>query len=263
MLFLFQRNEDNHMGELDKRFWEIDLLRGIAVVMMIIFHFLFDLTWFGGYGIDVYTGFWWFFARATAMIFLVLVGVSLTLSRSRAAQKAKAGFRKYLKRGTKIFIWGLLITAVTYVFLPGAFIFFGVLHLIGVSVILAYPLMRHCYRNLALGLIIIAAGLYLATLRFDSWWLAWLGFMPEGLYTLDYFPILPWFGLVLTGLFMGNILYKSYKRGFSLPDLSGSITARPFCFLGRHSLLIYLIHQPILIIVLYLLGLVDVGMFLP
>lgn len=249
------------MKGLNKRFWEIDFLRGIAVIMMIIFHFLFDIAWFGGYGPNVYSGFWWVFARATATIFMLLVGISLTLSYSRAAQKRVAGFSKYLKRGIKIFVWGLIITAITWIFLPHAFIIFGILHLIGVSIILAYPLIKHRYRSLILGIIFIATGIYLTAMTFDFWWLVWMGFIPQGLYTLDYFPLFPWFGVVLIGLFLGNSLYKNYNRKFSLPDFSDSRFARPFCFLGRHSLLIYLIHQPILVIILYAFGVVNSGVF--
>lgn len=249
--------------DLEKRFWEIDFLRGVAIVMMIIFHFLFDLSYLGGYAVNVYSGFWWVFARVTATIFLLLVGISLTLSYSRAIQKrtGKLG-RKYLKRGLKIFSWGLIISAITWVFLRGGFVVFGVLHLIGVSIILAYPLIKYRHRNLILGIIFIIIGLYLANFFFDFYWLVWLGFMPRVFYTLDYFPLLPWFGVILIGIFIGNSLYKNYKRGFRLRDFSGSPVTRLFCFLGRHSLLIYLIHQPILIAVLYLFGVVDVGFLL-
>ncbi len=77
---------------------------------------------------------------------------------------------------------------------------------------------------------------------------------------LDYFPILPWFGLVLVGIFLGNTLYRDYKRRFPIKDVSNHPISRAFIFLGRNSLIIYLLHQPILIAVLYLLGFVDIGL---
>lgn len=246
---------------LEKRFWEIDFLRGIAIIMMIVFHFLFDLSYFGSYAVNVYSGFWWAFARATATVFILLVGISLTLSYSRAIQKktGKLG-RKYLNRGLKIFAWGLIITVITWVFLSWGFIVFGILHLIGISIILAYPFIKHRYRNLLLGIIFISIGLYLGNFIFDFGWLFWLGFMPQNFYTLDYFPLFPWFGVSLIGIFLGNSLYKNYKRRFRFPELSDSPFIKLFCFLGRHSLLIYLIHQPILIALLYLLGVADIGL---
>ncbi len=238
-------------------------MRGIAIIMMVVFHFLFDIYYFDSLVFNPHSGFWWFFARITASIFIVLVGVSLTLSHSRARQKGTtSGFMKYLKRGLKIFGWGIAITVLTWIFLPSGLIMFGVLHLIGISIILAYPFMRYRYLNFVLGTIFILIGVYLSTMTFDFYWLVWLGFMPHSFYTLDYFPIFSWFGVVLIGILVGNTLYKDYVRRFRLPDMSNNPLSRLLCYLGRRSLLIYLIHQPILIALLYLFGIVDFGMLL-
>jgi uncharacterized membrane protein len=87
--------------------------------------------------------------------------------------------------------------------------------------------------------------------------LLWLGFVPYNFYTLDYFPIFPWFGLVLIGIFLGNKFYQDGKRGFKLPDLSGSFIVDLLGTLGRNSLAIYLVHQPIIVATLFLLGIVP------
>jgi uncharacterized membrane protein len=131
--------------------------------------------------------------------------------------------------------------------LRNGFIIFGVLHFIGISIILAYPFIRFRILNLLVGVIVVIIGLYLQNFVFDFNWLFWLGFKPMYFYTFDYFPILPWFGVVLIGLFFGKMLYPNYKRRFKIKDLSGFKISKLFCFLGRHSLLIYLIHQPILV----------------
>lgn len=234
---------------LKERFWEIDSLRGIAIIMMIISNFVTDLNYFDVFEVDV-GGFWWYFAYVTASIFILLVGVSLTLSYSRAKLQGNVNYKKYLRRGLKIFSWGLIISMVTWAFMGNGFVVFGVLHLIGISIVLAYPLLRFKYLNLLTGVAIILAGIYLQGFAFGFLWLLWLGFIPAGFYSIDYFPILPWFGLVLIGLFAGNISYKNYKRGFRIPDFSGFSPVRSLCFLGRHSLLIYLIHQPLLIVLI-------------
>jgi len=231
------------------RYWEIDFLRGIAIVMMITFHFFFDLRYFGNYSINLHSGFWWFFARITATIFILLVGISLTLSYSRA-KKRKGLYRKYLYRGIKILSWGLIITLITYLFFREGFIIFGILHFIGIAIILAYPFIRMRFLNLFLGILFIIAGIYMAGMSFDFSWLMWLGFMPKHFYTFDYFPILPWFGVALIGLFLGNLLYPNGRKIIS--DYNSPFVSF-FSFLGRHSLLIYLIHQPILVILLYAL----------
>jgi uncharacterized membrane protein len=248
---------------LEKRFWEIDFLRGLAIIMMIVFHLLYDLTYFGGCNLDLHSGFWPYFARATATIFIFLVGVSLTLSFTRANKiqnLRKKLYLKYLKRGLRIFSWGLVITFATWIFLRDSFVLFGILHLIGISIILAYPFLKLRYWNLLLGIAFISLGIHLKNFTFGFLWLVWLGFMPDHFYTVDYFPIFPWFGVVLIGMFFGNLLYPDYTRKFNLYDLSNFNFTGLFYLLGRHSLIIYLIHQPILIILLYLLGIVDIDL---
>jgi len=243
----------------ENRFWEVDFLRGTAVVMMILFHFLFDLNYFVAVKINLVSGLWKYFAYATASIFIFLVGVSLVLSYSRAVkEKQVIGsqiFMKYLVRGVKIFSWGMLITLITLIFLPGGVIFFGVLHLIGVSIILAYPFIKYRKINIVIGILFIIAGFYLMEFNFNFNWLMWLGLRSGDFYTFDYFPLVPWFGVVLVGIFTGNVLYTGYKRKFNITEIPGFIFIKIGCFLGRNSLLIYLIHQPILTALLCLSGL--------
>jgi uncharacterized membrane protein len=240
---------------LEKRFWEIDFLRGLAIIMMIIYHLFYDLDFFNVHNISIISGFWWYFARTTAAMFILLVGISLTLSYSRArAWNPKSNlYPRYLRRGLKIFSWGLIITLMTWIFLREGFVMFGVLHLIGISIILAYPFLKLRYLNLLIGITFISIGMYLKNFTFGSSWWIWLGLTPYNFYTVDYFPIFPWFGVILIGLFIGNLLYPGYTRKFNLFDISNFSFIRLFCFLGRRSLLIYLIHQPILITLLIIL----------
>lgn len=250
-----------------QRFWEIDFLRGIAIIMMVLYHLLYNLHYFAHFNINVYSGFWMYFARTTATIFIFLVGVSLSISYSRVklfssgATKEMRLFLKFLRRGLKVFSWGLIITLVTRIFLGKAFIIFGILHLIGISIILAYPFLKLRYWNLLIGVLCIFLGAYLKGFSFDFYWLSWLGFRPAQFYSVDYFPLLPWFGLVLFGIFFGNIFYADYSRKFQLVEFSSLSGVKLLCFLGKHSLLIYLLHQPLMIAVFYLLGMVNISSF--
>lgn len=229
------------------RFWEIDAARGIAVLMMIAFHFLYDLNYFAGYNFMLSSGFWLAFACATVIIFLLLVGVSLSISYARAENLArKEIWLKYVRRGIRIFIYGLIITAVTLIAFPGNTIWFGVLHLIGLSIILAIPFLPKRKTALFLGLAFIVMGLLLAQSTASFPWLFWLGFMPANFYTFDYVPLLPWFGVVLLGLFFGKTFYDNRK-----PKLPSEY-AKPICWLGRHSLLVYFLHQLVLVAVVML-----------
>ena len=240
------------------RLWEVDALRGVAIVMMVVYHLLFDLSALAGYDIDVVTGFWRLWARVTASLFITLVGVSLTLSLTRARQAAPAAplFGKFLRRGLEVFGCGLLVTAATAILYPSEVVTFGILHFIGTGIVLAFPFLGLKWLNLPLGLACLVLGRLIegATLPFP--WLWWLGLPPAGYSTFDYFPLFPSFGLILLGVWAGELLYPAHVRHFPLPDLSATPPARLLGTLGRHSLLIYLIHQPLLMGALMLLGIV-------
>jgi len=249
--------------KIAQRFWEIDFLRGIAIIMMVFYHLLYNLHYFAHYNVNVYSGFWMYFARVTATTFIFLVGASLSISFSRTKKIYKDKnklFTKYLRRGLKVFSWGLIITLVTRIFLGKAFVIFGILHLIGISIILAYPFLKLCYWNLSIGLLCVFLGAYLKGFAFNFYWLSWLGLRPAQFYSVDYFPLLPWFGVVLIGIFFGNLVYSDYSRRFQLADISFFSGIKVLCFLGKHSLLIYLLHQPLIIAVLYLFGMVNVNL---
>ena len=248
--------------KLTKRFWEIDFLRGISIAKMVIYHLLYNLNYFGQYAINLNSTFW-LYASVNRPIFIFLVGISLTLSFSKAKKSfmnEKRLFLKYLIRGLKIFSWGLIITLVTRVFLREGYVVFGVLHLIGISIILAYPFLRLRLWNLIIGILLIFLGLHLKDLTFNFYWLVWLGLKPVHFYSVDYFPLLPWFGVVLMGIFFGNLFYPDRSRKFHLPDFSDFYIIKSFCFLGKRSLFIYLIHQPLIIAFLYLFGLVSISL---
>ncbi|WP_406655614.1 heparan-alpha-glucosaminide N-acetyltransferase [Methanolobus sp. ZRKC2] len=247
---------------LQKRFWEVDVFRGIAIICMVIYHIFFDLYFLGIYETDIHSGIPLLIGRGAAIIFIFLVGVSLTLSYSRARLSSggkKNLFPKYLKRGLIIFFWGLVITVVTGLFLERGVIVFGILHLIGVSIILAYPFLKYRGTPLIIGFFIILLGFFMEGAYVDFPWLLWIGFKPFGFYTFDYFPLVPWFGFVLLGVFTGNVLYEGYQRQFEICDCEDRPSVRVLDLFGRHSLFIYLVHQPIILGLLMLLGYTDVS----
>lgn len=225
---------------------------------MVLYHLMYDLDTFGGYDIGSTTGFWASFADLTAFSFVFLVGVSLAISYAKSGEGARqASFSKYLLRGAKIIGYGMVLTLATWALGMGIIVF-GILHLIGVSIILAYPFLRLRSVNLLAGFSFIAAGLYINTLDLTSEgpWLLPLGVVQEGLSMPDYRPLLPWFGVVLLGVFAGNLLYGTGKRvALLVPEMPEP--GRALTFLGRHSLFIYLVHQPILVGLLAALGIIS------
>ncbi|CAN5442097.1 DUF1624 domain-containing protein [soil metagenome] len=240
-----------------QRFWEVDAARGVAILMMAVYHTVYDLDSFGGYAVDSTSGFWARFADATATSFLFLVGVSLAISHARAVRAGRDSFRKYLLRGLRVFGYGMLLTAVFWVFGLG-YVVFGILHLIGVSIILSYPLLRHRLVNLLLGAVVLAAGFYMMGIGVssESVWLSPFGVVPENLPMPDYRPLFPWFGMVLLGLFAGNVVYGA---GRTLTEGRAPFFVRPLLPLGRNSLFIYLVHQPFIIAALAAFGIISLG----
>ncbi len=228
---------------MNKRYSEVDILRGIAVVMMVIFHFVFDLDYFNIYKFNIYNGFWLYFARLIAIIFIFLVGVSLAL----VYYRKNFGFLDYFKKGSIVFGFGLLITLITWLFIREGTIIFGILHFIGISIILGSLFLRFKELNLVFGGILIGLGFYIKNFVVNYPWLVWLGLRFNNFYTLHYFPLLPWFGVILLGIYSGKLLYPKGKRRFNI-----NLENKYLSFLGRHSLVIYLLHQPILILVINL-----------
>jgi uncharacterized membrane protein len=225
--------------------------------MMVVYHLTYDLYAFGGYGIEATSGFWARFADATASLFLFLVGISLAISHARSEGDR---FGKYLLRGLRIFGYGMVLTVVFLVFGMGI-VTFGILHLIGVSIVLAYPFLNLRLANFALGILVFAVGMYvMAQDPSGSPWLLPFGVVPEGWMMPDYRPLLPWFGVVLIGLGFGKVVYGGGNRPRMLPRKT-PVAAQPLLPLGRNSLVIYLVHQPILILLLGLFGIVNLRLF--
>lgn len=230
--------------------------------MMVIYHLVYDLYYFGVSDAIFTNPFWFYFQRVTASAFILLVGVSLALRVQRIdAAGQTLAFAPFARRGLLILGWGIVITLITWLVLgPAMAIRFGILHFIGVSIMLAYPFVRWRQRNLALGLALFVAGKIVQQLSIEQPWLLWLGVEPVGYTYVDYFPLLPWFGVVLIGIWLGNTAYQDAERRFYLPDWQLPTVTAPLGWLGRHSLTIYLIHQPLLFALLIpILGLTGFG----
>jgi len=211
------------------RYWEIDATRGTAVVLMVLFNYAFALDYLKIYTLTEGWAFWWLFPRLVAGTFIFVAGISLTISYSRSRS-----WERQVRRGLKIFSLGMLITAATFLLIPEATVWFGILHFIGLSIILSLLFIKTELRYLLVaGVVALTIGIYLNNFVFDFPWLLWLGFF-------------------LIGMAAGKKFYHEGKRQFSLREIK---TTKPINFLGRHSLIIYLLHQPVLLILLRILGL--------
>ena len=217
-----------------------DALRGIFILMMVVYHFVFDLHYFGVISQNVSEGAWTIFSHLIQFGFFGLVGFSLHLSYRRS------GYRPFLKRQFKraglVLLVALAISLATTFALPGGAIWFGALHFIAVAialgaVLIPYPMI------LALSVIpIYLLGEWFADLSVSHLWLLPLGIVPVNYGSLDYFPLFPWLSLVFLGILVAHWMEKRslLRNPQKLPRIHS------LEFLGRHSLLIYVLHQPIL-----------------
>ena len=233
------------------RIWEIDFLRGIAIVLMIDFHYAWFLNYFGFVSVDLNNLFWGGIARFVELTFITLVGISLTLSYSKLRNR-EGVFSKNILRGLKILGCAVIVTVASYFLVPDNYIIFGVLHLIGVGIILASFFIEFGLLNLALGMAAIAVGFLFEGLTASTGWLIWFGIRYPGFSSMDYFPIFPWFGLILIGIYLGNTFYPAGKRKIKIRAKPNRLESL-MCFLGRHSLPIYFLHIMIITAIIYLM----------
>lgn len=234
-----------------QRFWEIDAVRGIAIVSMIIIHTFYYMIFFRIIHGEMGTGFFGLLAFLTAGTFVFIVGVSFSISYSRSKGMNNL-YLKYLRRGLFLITGGIAITIFTIIFVGEGFVAFGILHLIGASIILAPFFYKYAENNLLIGAVFIVIGIIFSGIIGPNFLLP-IGIHDSSFFSYDYEPLFPWFGLVLIGINTGGILYPQGKRSFSMEEPRGAIKipARILSFLGRHSLLIYFLHHILLVTMMY------------
>lgn len=223
----------------------VDLARALALVAMATYHFLWDLEMFEYLPAGFSTSGWpRFYARGIASSFLFLVGVSLVLGHGPRIRT-----HAFLRRLAMVAAAAAAITLATYVAMPDTFIFYGILHSIAVSSVVGLVFLR-----LPVVIVLAAAAAAIALpqlVRFDAFahpLLVWTGLAPLAPRSNDFVPLFPWIGPVLLGIAAARIAERSgwLERLARWRPGAGS-PVRRFDFIGRHSLAFYLLHQPVLI----------------
>jgi uncharacterized membrane protein len=226
----------------------IDVARGVALIGMALYHLSWDFAYFRLASAEFpLVPPMRLFSHAVAGAFLMLAGVSLAL-----AHRGGIRWRAFLRRLAVVGGAAALLTLATYFYAPQQTIFFGILHCIAVASLLAAPLLRlPAWVALAFSALVIAAPWLVASSAFDSPALVWLGLGTVAPQTLDWRPLTPWSGPVFLGLALTRL---NFARLSASPLWRWRPVARPgraLAFAGRHSLAIYLIHQPLLFAILF------------
>ena len=231
---------EQRLGRVDA----IDCARGVALIGMAIYHLSWDLADFRlAPPMLPFTPQMRLLSHTVASAFLVLVGVSLAL-----AHRKGLNVRAFWRRLAIVAGAAALVTAGSFAFAPSEPITFGILHCIAVASLLAGPFVTApAWASVAIGLGAIAAPFLIRSPLFDPPWLLWIGLGETLPNTLDWRPLLPWAGVVFLGL--GLTRPPGVMDWMKRPDRwrARSAPSRAICFAGRHSLPIYLVHQPILI----------------
>lgn len=227
----------------------IDALRGVALLLMFAYHFCFDLNYYGFTHFDFnHDGFWLGARSVIVTLFLLLVGISLQLANTHGI-RWRSVWRRLLMLATAA--GG--VTIASAILFPNSYIFFGILHFIAVASLLSLPFLRYRWLALFVGMGLLWLGIGFSDPLFNQAHLQWLGLMTYKPITEDYVPLLPWFGVVLLGVFIGSGLLKANGKITTWQGNAGAWSLLRLA--GRHSLLLYLIHQPILLALLYLITL--------
>lgn len=247
--------------ETPKRICFLDELRGVAVILMILYHALYSMTFI--FNIEavypvmraVYP-----YEPVIPIIFITICGTVCSFSRNN------------LKRRIKIFLIAMAVTLVTYIAIPSQVIVWGILHFLGFSLIIC-PLIQkplkkiNCktgalisiflfilFYNVPKGYIGILPypNIKLPSVLYESYFMSFLGFPSESFESSDYFPIIPHIFLFIFGMLAGEFI-SSHK----LPDFMYGKNVPPLDFIGKHALIIYIVHQPLIIGMIYIFTLAS------
>lgn len=216
------------------RIWEIDLLRGILIITMIVLHALYDLEFFYNVPIGYSTGMVNIIRVMDATSFILVSGISTSFSRSS------------FKRGLLVISAALSITLVSYMFNNDYFIVFGILHLMGICMI-SSPLLKKLPAMwlFVISFILASTNFIIPHINVTNNYFFMFGLHNSNFASSDYYPLLPWAWAFVFGVALSKLIYKERKSIFNY-----TIKDNPVGFLGRNSLWVYIIHQPVVLLLL-------------
>ncbi len=232
------------------RLEKIDILRGIAIILMAIFHLNYSLLHIYNNNILNFSKIFWFYeGRISALLFIFVWWLSFYLSEKKYKD---AIIKKYLKFSFFLMLIAWWISILTYFLFPNQYIRFWIIHFFSLSFPLLLLFKRLRYLNIAFWIIFIIYGFYMIPV-IENQYFYFLGFTYPWFVSADFYPIFPYFGVLLLGYSSGLLLDMSQKLNILKLQTKKNILTRFFIYLWRRSLIIYLIHQPIIIFVLFFL----------
>ena len=228
----------------------LDVARGFAILLMFIYHFSYDLDYFGFIEQNfTKDNFWINFRDLIVTLFLGIMGISLYLASYQGLHK-----KRFQKRLLLLILYSILVSISSWAIFPKAMIFFGILHFIAFASVLGLFFVQLGIINLFLGIALIIIAQTISHPVFDHSYMQWFGLTTKLPVTVDYVPVLPWFGVVLIGIYLGQWLSRQPNNSFFVSWKSQHPAMRLLALGGRHSLNIYLLHQPLFFAILYIIS---------
>lgn len=222
----------------------IDIARGVAIIAMVIYHLAWDLSFYRFIPVDV--GFdpgWVMFARSILFAFMLLVGVGLVLGHGDGMR-----WQSFWRRWLFLVGGAVLITLGTWFTFPDSFVYFGVLHAIAAASLLALPfLFTPIWLTALVASVIVALPFVFSDPLYNSKALSWIGFWTQPPYTNDLVPLFPWLGVVLAGVVLMRVIRGRAAEAKLAAIQPKNAVAKGLAWMGRWSLVIYLVHQPLLL----------------
>ncbi len=220
-----------------ERLFLLDFIRGSLMMVIIFYHYIFNLSYFLNYNIDLDSFSLRLIPPLTSSLFLLISGYSASLSRNS------------LKRGLFILFWASIISLVTFFVTPQGPIYFGILHSIGSMMLLGFFLRKMPDKIiLFLGLLFFAAGFYVKNISLSHNYLLFLGLVSANFASLDYYPLFPSGSFFLFGIYLSRKKRPDFLS-FKIENKIGGALS----FAGKNSLTFYLLHQPLFFIIHFFL----------
>lgn len=235
------------------RLQKIDIARGIALLGMVIYHLSWDLGYFYYIPPDLSSrGSFSILARIIAFSFIFLSGFSLFI-----AHQNRLHYRSFFRRLGMILTASIVVSLTTYFIMPDNFIYFGILHQIALASVVGLLFLRlPIILNILIAIVIFVIPLFFKFGGFNHSALWWIGLSTNPRPSFDFVPFFPWFSAAILGLTTAHILKKFNLTHYLKNGLKPLWLSRFLQRIGRHSLIFYLIHQPILFGGLYLISLI-------
>jgi uncharacterized membrane protein len=230
------------MSQTSQRNFTLDVARTTAIVLMVIFHFIYDLRLFAFVTWNIPDGEGWIqFRWVIVTLFFLALGISLSFT-----HKERIRYKKLFKRVAQISAGALIISIGSYIFVRENWIFFGVLHFLALASLLCVGFANKPKLSFLIGLGFFALA---STQWLIPRWPFHLLFNNLPAYTNDFVAIVPWLGMVFFGISLGH---NSWFKSDPLKAMRTKSYANYLVWPGQHSLMIYLLHQPIMIALVYL-----------